>query len=139
MTTVIDPTPGRKVHDHAGRDGHPSRAKIRNGGPLPKLFTRRHARSAADFLVECSRKVTSMKTLFLHINLSVDGYICDAAGAIDWHFADAEFQSYIDELLSSIDGSWAERGCSTPSPASWSYGSRTHDPSRPERCSSRTR
>lgn len=44
-----------------------------------------------------------MKNLFLHINVSVDGYICDAEGVIDWHFADAEFQTYLDELLSSID------------------------------------
>jgi dihydrofolate reductase len=45
-----------------------------------------------------------MRRLFLHINVSVDGYICDTGGDIDWHFADAEFQSYLDRLLTSIDG-----------------------------------
>ena len=45
-----------------------------------------------------------MKRLFLHINVSLDGYICDAAGDIDWHFADEEFQRYLDHLLESIDG-----------------------------------
>jgi dihydrofolate reductase len=41
---------------------------------------------------------------FLHINVSLDGYICDASGVIDWHFADDEFQQYLDDLLSSIHG-----------------------------------
>lgn len=45
-----------------------------------------------------------MRRLFLHINMSLDGYINDAAGDIDWHFADAEFQGYIDQTLESIDG-----------------------------------
>ncbi|MGH3381987.1 MAG: dihydrofolate reductase family protein [Actinoallomurus sp.] len=45
-----------------------------------------------------------MRRLFLHINVSLDGYICDAGGDIDWHFADEEFQRYLDELLESIDG-----------------------------------
>jgi dihydrofolate reductase len=45
-----------------------------------------------------------MRELFLHVNVSVDGYICDTAGEIDWHFADEEFQQYLDQLLESIDG-----------------------------------
>ncbi|MGH8877042.1 MAG: dihydrofolate reductase family protein [Stackebrandtia sp.] len=45
-----------------------------------------------------------MRRIFLHINVSLDGYICDAAGDIDWHFADAEFQQYLDDMLQSIDG-----------------------------------
>lgn len=45
-----------------------------------------------------------MRQLFLHINVSLDGYICDTAGVIDWHFADSEFQQYLDQLLESIDG-----------------------------------
>jgi dihydrofolate reductase len=45
-----------------------------------------------------------MRRLFLHINVSLDGYICDAAGVIDWHFSDEEFQRYLDQLLGSIDG-----------------------------------
>ncbi|GAA0917509.1 dihydrofolate reductase family protein [Nonomuraea longicatena] len=40
----------------------------------------------------------------MHINMSLDGYINDAGGVIDWHFADEEFQSYLDEMLESIDG-----------------------------------
>ncbi|RKS76912.1 dihydrofolate reductase [Actinomadura pelletieri DSM 43383] len=45
-----------------------------------------------------------MRRLFLHINVSADGYITDRAGDIDWHFADQEFQAHIDALLESIDG-----------------------------------
>ena len=45
-----------------------------------------------------------MRKLFLQINVSVDGYINDDAGDIDWHFADEEFQRYIDDTLQSIDG-----------------------------------
>ncbi|TDD37518.1 hypothetical protein E1287_08045 [Actinomadura sp. KC06] len=45
-----------------------------------------------------------MKRLFLHINVSVDGYITDPEGDIDWRFADQEFQDHIDALLESIDG-----------------------------------
>jgi dihydrofolate reductase len=45
-----------------------------------------------------------MRRLFLQINMSMDGYINDAAGDIDWHFADDEFQRYIDQTLESIDG-----------------------------------
>ena len=45
-----------------------------------------------------------MRRLFLQINISLDGYINDAAGEIDWHFADDEFQRYIDRTLESIDG-----------------------------------
>ncbi|GAA0744637.1 dihydrofolate reductase [Dactylosporangium roseum] len=45
-----------------------------------------------------------MRRIFLHINVSLDGYICDTAGDIDWHFSDEEFQRYLDQLLESIDG-----------------------------------
>src|SRR5436190_19601685 len=45
-----------------------------------------------------------MRRLFLQINVSLDGYINDADGEIDWHFADDEFQRYIDHTLESIDG-----------------------------------
>jgi len=45
-----------------------------------------------------------MAKIFLHINVSVDGFICDPSGQTDWRFADEEVQSYIDELLESIDG-----------------------------------
>lgn len=45
-----------------------------------------------------------MRRLFVHINMSLDGYINDSAGAIDWHFADDEFQRYIDDTLESIGG-----------------------------------
>ncbi|MFI0367019.1 dihydrofolate reductase family protein [Actinomadura sp. 1N219] len=45
-----------------------------------------------------------MRRLFLHINVSVDGYIADSAGDIDWRFADQEFQDHIDSMLESIDG-----------------------------------
>jgi len=45
-----------------------------------------------------------VRRLFVHINMSLDGYINDDAGAIDWHFADDEFQRYIDATLKSIGG-----------------------------------
>lgn len=45
-----------------------------------------------------------MRRIFLHINVSLDGYICDADGEIDWSFSDAEFQQYLDEMLGSIGG-----------------------------------
>jgi dihydrofolate reductase len=44
-----------------------------------------------------------MRRLFLQINVSLDGFIEDAAGEIDWHFADAEFDAFIDATLQSID------------------------------------
>jgi dihydrofolate reductase len=45
-----------------------------------------------------------MRRLFLHISVSVDGYIADDAGAIDWVSADDEFQRHIDRMLESIGG-----------------------------------
>lgn len=45
-----------------------------------------------------------MRRLFLHINVSIDGYITDPAGDIDWRFADEEFQAHLDDMLESIDG-----------------------------------
>jgi dihydrofolate reductase len=44
------------------------------------------------------------RKLFLQINMTVDGYVEDANGDIDWHFADAEFDSFILDTLRSIDG-----------------------------------
>ena len=44
------------------------------------------------------------RRLFLQINMTVDGYVEDANGDIDWHFADAEFDSFILDTLRSIDG-----------------------------------
>lgn len=45
-----------------------------------------------------------MRRLFLHISVSLDGYIADEAGALDWISADDEFERHIDRLLESIDG-----------------------------------
>lgn len=45
-----------------------------------------------------------MAELFLHINVSLDGFIEDASGEIDWHFSDDEFEAYLADLLQSIDG-----------------------------------
>lgn len=44
-----------------------------------------------------------MRQLFLQINVSLDGFIEDAAGGIDWFPADAEFSALIDETLQSMD------------------------------------
>ncbi len=46
-----------------------------------------------------------MRRLFLHIGMSLDGYVGDDAGlpALP-QFTDDEFQRYIDEMLESIDG-----------------------------------
>jgi len=45
-----------------------------------------------------------MRKLILHIMVSVDGYIEDADRQMDWHFADAEWDDHIAQLLGSIDG-----------------------------------
>jgi dihydrofolate reductase len=45
----------------------------------------------------------SVRKLFLQINVSLDGYIEDIQGEIDWHFADDEFEEFINETLRSID------------------------------------
>lgn len=44
------------------------------------------------------------RKLFLQINMTVDGYVEDANGDIDWHFADDEFDAFILDTLRSIDG-----------------------------------
>jgi dihydrofolate reductase len=44
------------------------------------------------------------RKLFLQINMTVDGYVEDANGEIDWHFTDAEFDTFILDTLRSIDG-----------------------------------
>jgi dihydrofolate reductase len=45
-----------------------------------------------------------VRKIFLHINMSVDGFIEDANHEIDWHFVDDEFEEYINDVLRSIDG-----------------------------------
>lgn len=45
-----------------------------------------------------------MRKIFLHIDTSVDGFIEDETGEIDWHFGDEQFDAYINEVLSSVDG-----------------------------------
>jgi dihydrofolate reductase len=44
------------------------------------------------------------RKLFLQINMTIDGYVEDANGDIDWHFADDEFDAFILDTLRSIDG-----------------------------------
>lgn len=45
-----------------------------------------------------------MGRVFAHISVSVDGYVADAAGGLDWWSADQEFNRYIDGVLDSIGG-----------------------------------
>lgn len=45
-----------------------------------------------------------MAKIFLHISVSLDGFIEDANGSLDWTFATNEFDDYINTLLHSIDG-----------------------------------
>lgn len=45
-----------------------------------------------------------MGRLFVHISASVDGYINDAEGGIEWWAVDEEFNRYIDAMLESIEG-----------------------------------
>lgn len=45
-----------------------------------------------------------MGMVYAHINVSVDGYINDGDGGLDWWSVDEEFNSYIDSLLDSLDG-----------------------------------
>lgn len=44
-----------------------------------------------------------MRKVFLHINVSLDGFIEDESHEMDWHFVDDEFEEYINEVLGSID------------------------------------
>lgn len=44
------------------------------------------------------------RRVFLHINVSLDGYVERANHDIDWQFVDDEFEEYINTLLRSIDG-----------------------------------
>ena len=44
-----------------------------------------------------------MSDIFLHINVSVDGFIEDREREMDWAFADDEWESYVNEVLGSID------------------------------------
>lgn len=45
-----------------------------------------------------------MRKIFLHIMMSLDGYIEDGEHQLDWHFVDEEFEKYINDVLRSIDG-----------------------------------
>ncbi len=44
-----------------------------------------------------------MRKIFLHIMVSLDGYIEDADKQLDFHFDDDEFEEYINGVLASID------------------------------------
>jgi dihydrofolate reductase len=44
-----------------------------------------------------------MRRLFLQINVSLDGFIEDPTGEIDWHFVDDEFEEFTNDTLRSID------------------------------------
>lgn len=44
-----------------------------------------------------------MGELYVHINVSVDGFITDAGGGLQWWAMDSEFNRYIDAMLDSID------------------------------------
>jgi dihydrofolate reductase len=46
----------------------------------------------------------NMGEIFVHINVSLDGYIEREHHDIEWQFVDDEFEEYINELLRSIDG-----------------------------------
>lgn len=52
----------------------------------------------------CRKGEGDLRKVFLHINVSLDGFIEDDNHEIDWHFVDDEFEEYINDLLSSIDG-----------------------------------
>ena len=44
-----------------------------------------------------------MRKVFAQINVSLDGYIEDTGGEIDWHFVDDAFDRFISDTLRSID------------------------------------
>jgi dihydrofolate reductase len=45
-----------------------------------------------------------MRNVFLHTMVSLDGFIEGPDQELDWHFADDEFEEYINNMLRSIDG-----------------------------------
>ncbi|MEX0647947.1 MAG: dihydrofolate reductase family protein [Balneolaceae bacterium] len=45
-----------------------------------------------------------MKKIFLHIMISLDGFIEGPDKELDWHFVDREFEEYSNNMLRSIDG-----------------------------------
>lgn len=45
-----------------------------------------------------------MRRIFLHIMVSLDGFIEDKNHELDWHFIDDEFEEYINDVLRSIGG-----------------------------------
>jgi dihydrofolate reductase len=44
-----------------------------------------------------------MGKLFLHMMISLDGYIAGPDGQLDWHFVDREYEEYSKDMLASID------------------------------------
>jgi dihydrofolate reductase len=45
-----------------------------------------------------------MRSIFLHIVVSLDGFIEDEQGNLDWHPVDSAFETYSNEMLDSIGG-----------------------------------
>jgi dihydrofolate reductase len=45
-----------------------------------------------------------MRKIFLHIIVSLDGFIEGRRQELDWHFVDDEFEGYINGVLRSIGG-----------------------------------
>jgi len=45
-----------------------------------------------------------VRKIFLHIIVSLDGYIEGPNGELDWQFIDEEWEEYIHSMLGSIDG-----------------------------------
>jgi dihydrofolate reductase len=45
-----------------------------------------------------------MGKLFLHMMVSLDGYINGPGGELDWQFVDREFEEYSNKMLRSVDG-----------------------------------
>ncbi|MGH8589954.1 MAG: hypothetical protein ACREXX_11680 [Gammaproteobacteria bacterium] len=57
-----------------------------------------------------------MRKIFLHIMVSLDGFIEDQNHGLDWHFVDDEFEKYINGVLRSIDGMIFGRAAHSYSP-----------------------
>jgi dihydrofolate reductase len=47
--------------------------------------------------------MTGMRKIFLHMMISLDGYIEGPNKDLDWHFVDTEFEEYSNNMLRSID------------------------------------
>jgi hypothetical protein len=78
-----------------------------------------------------------MRKIFLHIGISLDGFIEDADRQIDWHFDDDEFEEYINGVLGSIDSMIFGRKAFEPLADYWPTAEENPvaaaDPKRPER------